>query len=187
MRPLSSVFLVARLAGRRRLQRLERPARRHRRERRAHRHLVGPGRHPGHHAERLFRGGQPPGPHRSQRRVRLRLQRRDRRASTSSCPRAALGIDTANAAKPGFHAADGELRGHHDSHPATGTSPTTRCRSPWASATSSGAGSPAASACRSTPRWRSSAFDEATRIVTFRILINDNCGFRSLEPGLPDR
>ncbi len=31
------------------------------------------------------------------------------------------------------------------------------------------------------------AFDEATRIVSFRILINDNCGFRGLEPGVPDR
>ncbi len=30
-------------------------------------------------------------------------------------------------------------------------------------------------------------FDDVARIVTFRILVNDNCGFRSLEPGLPDR
>ena len=30
-------------------------------------------------------------------------------------------------------------------------------------------------------------FDETTRIVTFRILTDDNCGFKSLEPGLPDR
>jgi hypothetical protein len=30
------------------------------------------------------------------------------------------------------------------------------------------------------------SFDDATRIVTFRILTNDNCGFRDLEPGLPD-
>jgi hypothetical protein len=29
--------------------------------------------------------------------------------------------------------------------------------------------------------------NEALRIVTFRVLSNDNCGFRSLEPGLPDR
>jgi hypothetical protein len=29
------------------------------------------------------------------------------------------------------------------------------------------------------------SFDEATRIVSFRILVNDNCGFKSLEPGLP--
>jgi hypothetical protein len=31
------------------------------------------------------------------------------------------------------------------------------------------------------------SFDDVTRIVTFRILTNDNCGFRGLEPGLPDR
>ncbi len=31
------------------------------------------------------------------------------------------------------------------------------------------------------------SFDEATRIVAFRFMANDNCGFRSLEPGLPDR
>ena len=30
-------------------------------------------------------------------------------------------------------------------------------------------------------------FDDALGIVTFRVLTNDNCGFRSLEPGLPDR
>jgi len=30
------------------------------------------------------------------------------------------------------------------------------------------------------------SFDDVTRIVTFRILTDDNCGFRGLEPGLPD-
>ncbi len=30
-------------------------------------------------------------------------------------------------------------------------------------------------------------FDDLARTVTFRVLTNDNCGFRSLEPGLPDR
>jgi hypothetical protein len=30
------------------------------------------------------------------------------------------------------------------------------------------------------------SFDDAARTVTFRILIDDNCGFRGLEPGLPD-
>jgi hypothetical protein len=29
------------------------------------------------------------------------------------------------------------------------------------------------------------SFDEVARTVTFRILIDDNCGFRGLEPGLP--
>jgi hypothetical protein len=30
------------------------------------------------------------------------------------------------------------------------------------------------------------SFNDAAGIVTFRILIDDNCGFRGLEPGLPD-
>jgi hypothetical protein len=29
------------------------------------------------------------------------------------------------------------------------------------------------------------SFDDVAKIVTFRILIDDNCGFKSLEPGLP--
>ena len=31
------------------------------------------------------------------------------------------------------------------------------------------------------------AIDDVSRSVTFRILSNDNCGFRGLEPGLPTR
>lgn len=31
------------------------------------------------------------------------------------------------------------------------------------------------------------SFDSTAKTVTFRILINDNCGFKGLEPGLPDR
>jgi hypothetical protein len=30
-------------------------------------------------------------------------------------------------------------------------------------------------------------FDEAAKTVTFRVLTNDNCGFKGLEPGVPDR
>jgi hypothetical protein len=30
------------------------------------------------------------------------------------------------------------------------------------------------------------SFDDVARTVAFRILTNDNCGFKSLEPGLPD-
>jgi hypothetical protein len=29
------------------------------------------------------------------------------------------------------------------------------------------------------------SFDDAARTVTFRILVDDNCGFKGLEPGLP--
>jgi hypothetical protein len=31
------------------------------------------------------------------------------------------------------------------------------------------------------------SFDDVARTVTFRVLTNDNCGFRGLLPGLPDR
>jgi hypothetical protein len=31
------------------------------------------------------------------------------------------------------------------------------------------------------------AFDDLARTVTFRVLTNENCGFKGLEPGLPDR
>jgi hypothetical protein len=31
------------------------------------------------------------------------------------------------------------------------------------------------------------AVDDVARTVTFRILTDDNCGFKGLEPGLPDR
>jgi hypothetical protein len=30
-------------------------------------------------------------------------------------------------------------------------------------------------------------FEETARTVTFRILTDENCGFKGLEPGLPDR
>jgi len=30
-------------------------------------------------------------------------------------------------------------------------------------------------------------FDPVGKTVTFRVLINENCGFKGLEPGLPDR
>jgi hypothetical protein len=31
------------------------------------------------------------------------------------------------------------------------------------------------------------SFDDVARIVTFRVLTDDNCGYKGLEPGLPDR
>jgi hypothetical protein len=31
------------------------------------------------------------------------------------------------------------------------------------------------------------SFDDAAKTVAFRILIDENCGFRGLEPGLPDK
>jgi hypothetical protein len=31
------------------------------------------------------------------------------------------------------------------------------------------------------------SFDDIARTVSFRVLVDDNCGFKGLEPGLPDR
>jgi hypothetical protein len=101
-------------------------------------------------------------------------------------PRAALGIDTANAVKPGFVA---------------------RAESFEAITTPPGGGFvtddpvPVAIGERYVVRSRVTCnlgvpkyakleileFNDALGIVTFRVLANDDCGFRSLEPGLPDR
>lgn len=101
-------------------------------------------------------------------------------------PRAALGIDTANAVNPGFVARD-------ESFEAITTPP--------GGGYVSDSAVPIAAGQRFVVRSRVTCnlgvpkyaklevleFVEASRIVTFRILANDNCGFRSLEPGLPDR
>lgn len=102
-------------------------------------------------------------------------------------PLAALGIDTAAAAKPGF-----QLRS--ESFEAITIAPSNGYITDVAV--------PIAVGQRYVVRGRIStcqigvpkygkleilSFDEATRIVSFRILINDNCGFKSLEPGIPDR
>jgi len=101
-------------------------------------------------------------------------------------PRAALGIDTANTVKPGFQArsetfeaitiapSDGYLT--DDPVPiAVGERYVVRSRV----------------ACNlglaKFAKVEILEFDEVERIVTFRVLTNDNCGFRSLEPGLPQR
>ena len=101
-------------------------------------------------------------------------------------PRAALGIDTANAVKPG-------LRSRSESFDAITSAPgdgyTTDDPVPIA------AGERYVVRSRVTctigvPKYAKLeilGFNEALKIVTFRVLSNDNCGFRSLEPGLPDR
>ena len=99
---------------------------------------------------------------------------------------AALGIDTATAAKPGF-----QLRS--ESFEAITIAPSNGYVTDVAV--------PIAVGQRYVVRGRIScdigvpkyakmeilSLDEATRIVSFRIMINDNCGFRGLEPGIPDR
>lgn len=101
-------------------------------------------------------------------------------------PRAALGIDTANAAKPGF-----QLR--NESFEAITLAPSNGYITD--SAVPIAAGQRYVVRSRVTcslgvPKYAKMeilSFNEETRIVSFRILTNDNCGFKSLEPGLPDR
>jgi hypothetical protein len=100
-------------------------------------------------------------------------------------PRAALGIDTSNTANPGF------LR-RNESFDAITVAPS--------DGYVSDAVIPIAMGERYVVRGRVTCdigvpkyaklevlrFDDAAKTVTFRILIDDNCGFRGLEPGLPD-
>jgi len=102
-------------------------------------------------------------------------------------PRAALGIDTATAAKPGF-----QLRS--ESFEAITVAPSngyiTDVAVPIAVGQRYVVRSRITCAGLGVPKYAKLeilAFDEATRIVSFRIMTNDNCGFRSLEPGIPDR
>jgi hypothetical protein len=100
-------------------------------------------------------------------------------------PRAALGIDTANSVNPGFQARTESFEaitiaptdGYVTDNPvpiAAGERYVIRSRITCTIGVSKYA------------KIEILGFDEVARIVTFRVLINDNCGFRSLEPGLPD-
>jgi hypothetical protein len=102
-------------------------------------------------------------------------------------PRAALGIDTANTVNPGFVLRNESFEaitmppggGYITDSPvplAVGQRYVVRSR-----VTCAGLGVPRYA------KMEILEFDDVARIVTFRILANDNCGFRSLEPGLPDR
>jgi hypothetical protein len=101
-------------------------------------------------------------------------------------PRAALGIDTANAAKPGFLVRNETFEGITIA-PSNGY--ITDVPVPIA------VGQRYVVRSRVTcqlgvPKYAKMeilSFNEETRILSFRILTNDNCGFKSLEPGLPDR
>ncbi|MGH7508567.1 MAG: hypothetical protein ACREMZ_03760 [Gemmatimonadales bacterium] len=101
-------------------------------------------------------------------------------------PRAALGIDTANAVNPGLQPRDESFEaitsapgdGYITDEPvpiAVGQRYVARSR---------------VTCALGVPKYGKLEIielDEVTRMVAFRVLINDNCGFRSLEPGLPDR
>jgi len=101
-------------------------------------------------------------------------------------PRAALGIDTAQSVNPGFVS-------RTESFEAITTPPSggymTEAAVPIAAGQRYGVRSRIT--CNlGVPKYAKLeilGFDESLRIVTFRVLANDNCGFRSLEPGLPDR
>jgi len=101
-------------------------------------------------------------------------------------PRAALGIDTANAAKPGF-----QIR--NESFEAITIAPSNGYITDVPVPITVGQRYVVRSrvTCQiGVPKYAKMeilAFDELTRIVSFRILTNDNCGFKSLEPGLPNR
>ena len=101
-------------------------------------------------------------------------------------PRAALGIDTANAAKPGF-----QIR--NESFEAITVAPSNGYITDVPVPITVGQRYVVRSrvTCQiGVPKYAKMeilSFDEQTRIVAFRILTNDNCGFRSLEPGFPAR
>jgi hypothetical protein len=103
-------------------------------------------------------------------------------------PRAALGIDTANAVKPGLVA-------RTESFDAITTPPTGGFVTDEAVPIAVGEryvirGRLTPTCSLGVPKYAKLEvleFNDALGLMIFRILANDNCGFRSLEPGLPDR
>jgi hypothetical protein len=101
-------------------------------------------------------------------------------------PRAALGIDTANTVNPGF------VR-RTESFEAITTPPSRGFITDSAVPIATGERYVVRSrvTCNvGVPKYAKIElleFNDALGIMTFRVLANDNCGFRSLEPGLPDR
>jgi hypothetical protein len=102
-------------------------------------------------------------------------------------PLAALGIDTANTAKPGFQLRSESFEGITLA-PSNGY--ITDVAVPIAVGQRYVVRSRVTCQGLAVPKYAKMeilSFTEATRIVSFRILTNENCGFKSLEPGLPDR
>jgi hypothetical protein len=102
-------------------------------------------------------------------------------------PRAALGIDTANAVKPGF-------RRMTESFDAITIAPSDGYTTDDPIVIDAGERFVVRGRVTCTtlglPKYAKMEvlqFDDVSRIVTFRILTDDNCGFRSLAPGLPSR
>ena len=99
-------------------------------------------------------------------------------------PRAALGIDTSNSLNPGFLA-------RTESFEAIKSAPSNGYVTDQAIPITIGERYIVRSRVTCTigvPKYAKLeivGFDEVARTVSFRILIDDNCGFRGLEPGLP--
>jgi hypothetical protein len=99
-------------------------------------------------------------------------------------PRAALGIDTSSAVNPGFQA-------RTESFDAIKSAPSNGYVSREIVPIAVGERYVVRSRITCTigvPKYAKLeilSFDDVARTVNFRILINDNCGFRGLEPGLP--
>jgi hypothetical protein len=99
-------------------------------------------------------------------------------------PRAALGIDTSTSVNPGFQARSETFQ---DITVARSNGYVTNAAVPIAlgqryvarSRITCGIGVPKYA------KIEIISFDDVAKIVTFRILIDDNCGFKGLEPGLP--
>jgi hypothetical protein len=99
-------------------------------------------------------------------------------------PRAAFGIDTVNSANPGFQARsesfDAIRSARSDGYVSDEVVPLALGeRYVVRSRVTCSIGVPKYA------KLEILSFDDVAGIVTFRILIDDNCGFRGLEPGLP--
>jgi hypothetical protein len=100
-------------------------------------------------------------------------------------PRAALGIDTANTVNPGFQA---RTETFEAIRAAPSNSYVTDRVVPIAIGDRYVVRSRVTCAI-GVPKYAKLeivSFDDVARTVAFRILIDDNCGFRGLEPGLPN-
>ena len=102
-------------------------------------------------------------------------------------PRAALGIDTANSVNPGFVP-------RTESFDAMTTPPTggfvTETAVPIVLGQRFVVRSRITCTNLGVPKYAKMEileFDDVKHLVKFRVLVNDNCGFRSLEPGLLDQ
>ena len=100
-------------------------------------------------------------------------------------PRAALGIDTANTVRPGFLT---RVESFQDITAAPSNGYITDNAVPFAvgdrfvvrSRVTCSIGVPKYA------KLEVLTYDDAVKTVTFRILVDDNCGFKGLQPGLPD-